>query len=391
MAIAFVNAGYANPGPGTSAQTQAQAVTTGNLLVVLVGWSASGVSVTSVVDTAGNTYVPLSQQASSTFAFGQLFYAYNVTGNAANRVTVTLSASSIVRVYCAQYSGADTTSGVYDEEANTGVSGTAATAANVTIPDNGVLVAGAFFRDDRTPTWDAAFASRGDISNITIADQIVTTGLTAAAQLSWTTSAYVVLCSAVFKVAGGGPVAPNPPTGVTMSSITRTSATVSWTDASSDEDGFDVEVAASPYSSWTTVTATAANVTTASITGLSEGTTYKVRVRSFDSDADSTWAESSAFTTLTRKIKAVLHSSAVGDTGIAGVVFEAPAGADLTGARLGEFTGMTGVSDGSDAAVKIPIASVAGAAALAPGDTPVVYLQSATKNSPLISATVVDE
>lgn len=192
-------------------------------------------------------------------------------------------------------------------------------------------------------------------------------------------------------LAPAGPVAPNPPTGVSVGSITRTGATVSWTDASSDETGFEVEVAATPFSSWTAVATTAADATSQAITGLSETSVYKARVRSIDADAESVWVESGEFTTLTRKIKAVLHGSAVGETGLAGVVFAAPAGADITGARLGEFTGMGAIADGANAAVKIPLASVAGASALTTSDTPVVYVASATKNSPMVSATVLDE
>lgn len=187
-----------------------------------------------------------------------------------------------------------------------------------------------------------------------------------------------------------GPTAPNEPTGVSIGSVTRTGAIVSWTDASSDEDGFDVEVAASPFSSWTTVAEAAADATSQAIPGLSEGTTYKARVRAFNA-LDSDWVESPTFTTLTRKLKAVIQSTAVGDTGIAGVVFAAPSGSDIVGARLGEFTGAAAVADDSDAAVKVTLVSITGAEALAPGDSPRVYLQSATKNSPVLTATIVDE
>lgn len=391
MAIAFVNAGYANPGSTASALTQTQNVTTGNALVVFVGWNTSGVTVTSVTDTAGNTYTPLTQQASSTLAFGQAFYALNVTGNASNRVTVNFSGSTFCRVYCLQYSGVATTS-AFDEEANTGVTSTSAATSNVTIPDNGILVAGAFFRDDRSPTWDAAFTSRGDISNITVADRIVTTGVTDAAELSWTTSAYVVLNSLVLKEAVSSPTAPNPPTGVSVSSITRTTANVSWSDTSSDEDGFEVEIAASPYSSWSSVSGspTAANTTSISLSGLTEGTTYKVRCRSFDADAESEWAESSAFTTLVRYLKITdLVAAAIGETSVAGVVWGPPSGSDLVGTKIAEFSNKTITNFSGYGGLKIPLSELS--SSLTPSDIPKVYLQGSSKSTPIFDAAIVDE
>lgn len=393
MTISFVNAGYANPGTTTTAQTAVQNVTTGNFLVVFVGWNTSGVSVTSVVDTAGNTYTPLTQRASSTFAFGQLFYSVNVSGNASNKVTVTFSGTvTNCRVYSAQYSGI-ATSAAYDEESNNGSAATPLAAANVTVPDNGVLFAGAYFRDDRTPTWEAAFTSRGDISNITIADQIVTTGVTDLAELTWTGGAtYAVLCSAVFLAAGSGPTPPDPPTGVSATSITRTTATANWTDASSDEDDFDVEIAASPYSSWSAVAGSpvAANSTSVAVTGLTEGTSYKFRVRAANAGGDSAWAESSAFTMLTRYVKiAGIDSSSIGETGVAGIVWEAPSGGDIVGAKVAEFTGKTIVDTSGDGGLRVSVAELGGS--LAPGDAPRVYLRGATKDTPIFSATVVDE
>jgi hypothetical protein len=97
------------------------------------------------------------------------------------------------------------------------------------------------------------------------------------------------------------PSAPTAPTGVTAGSITALSATCSWTDASSDETGFKVEYAPSPYSSWTALSGspTAANATSLA-TGnvLAPGTTYKFRVASTNANGDSAWVESNEFTTV---------------------------------------------------------------------------------------------
>jgi hypothetical protein len=95
---------------------------------------------------------------------------------------------------------------------------------------------------------------------------------------------------------------PNPPTGVTASGITAFAATANWTDASSDETGFKVQYAPSPFSSWTAFSGSpaAANATTLA-TGnvLTDGTSYKFRVASTNAGGDSAWAESGVFTTST--------------------------------------------------------------------------------------------
>jgi hypothetical protein len=93
---------------------------------------------------------------------------------------------------------------------------------------------------------------------------------------------------------------PTAPTGVTAGSVTALSATASWTDASSDETGFKVEYAPSPYSSWTALSGspTAANATSLA-TGnvLTDGTSYKFRVASTNANGDSAWVESGVFNT----------------------------------------------------------------------------------------------
>ncbi len=181
----------------------------------------------------------------------------------------------------------------------------------------------------------------------------------------------------------------------TASSVTRTTATVTWVDNSTGEDGFDVDLAASPYSSWAAIGASpvAANSTSVGLTSLTEGTSYKVRVRASSTDglSDSAWVESAAFTTLTRKLVITnVHPDAIGTSSVAGVVFAAPTGADITGAKVGEFTGGTFVDASGVAELKVSCASFGGTSLLT-SDTPAVYLQTATYNTPVFSTTVVDE
>ena len=92
---------------------------------------------------------------------------------------------------------------------------------------------------------------------------------------------------------------PDAPTAGGVTALAPTSATVNWTDNSDDETGFKVEYAASPYSSWSAASGSpaAANATSLSITSFSPSTSYKFRVASTNANGDSSWSESSAFTT----------------------------------------------------------------------------------------------
>lgn len=113
--------------PATTAQssiaTASFVATTGNLIVVVVRCGTNGL-VSSVTDTAGNTYV---EAISSTGQDPKIFiyYAKNITGHATNVVTVNFSPSAEFSWACAvQYSGLDTVSPVdaIDVKTGTGVS-----------------------------------------------------------------------------------------------------------------------------------------------------------------------------------------------------------------------------------------------------------------------------
>ncbi len=72
---------------------------------------------------------------------------------------------------------------------------------------------------------------------------------------------------------------PAAPTGLVASASTSTSATLSWTDASSDETSFVVQYRAAGAQGWTTfATEAGANTTTLTVTGLAAGTSYEFRV-----------------------------------------------------------------------------------------------------------------
>jgi hypothetical protein len=87
---------------------------------------------------------------------------------------------------------------------------------------------------------------------------------------------------------GGGEVtAPATPTNPGVITASATTVTFTWTDASSNETGFEVQRAAAGV--WGTIGETAANVATYTDTGLTAGTLYSYRVRALGSSSTSGW------------------------------------------------------------------------------------------------------
>lgn len=123
MAIAFVNSTTGGNSSGSPVATIAAAAashTAANCLAVSVSWYAAGVTISSVTDTAGNTYTARTRVDVPGYDDRlQIFYAYNISGNASNVVTATFSASApYVAIAVEQYSGILTTGTPYDTEAS---------------------------------------------------------------------------------------------------------------------------------------------------------------------------------------------------------------------------------------------------------------------------------
>ena len=106
MAIAFVQSitGSAN---STSIPTSAfsSPTATGNLIVVAISGGSSVNGVTSVTDTAGNTYAKIFSAANSSLAILDMWYAANITGVGSNVVTVTRSSAVLTVLAACEYSG----------------------------------------------------------------------------------------------------------------------------------------------------------------------------------------------------------------------------------------------------------------------------------------------
>ncbi|GAB4435943.1 MAG: hypothetical protein OHK0015_27300 [Chloroflexi bacterium OHK40] len=94
---------------------------------------------------------------------------------------------------------------------------------------------------------------------------------------------------------------PSPPAAPTSLSATAASSSqinLSWTDASSNEDGFKIErCQGSGCSSFAQIATVGANVTSYSNTGLSASTSYSYRVRAFNTGGDSAYSNTASATT----------------------------------------------------------------------------------------------
>lgn len=96
-----------------------------------------------------------------------------------------------------------------------------------------------------------------------------------------------------FTTEKGGTVAPDPiePTNLTVSNITKTSATLSWVAPSEAPLGYDVRLNSGAISD-------AGNATSYPVSGLTPGTNYTWEVRARFDDTQSDWVSGNAFTTL---------------------------------------------------------------------------------------------
>jgi hypothetical protein len=109
-ALAFVNSAVGDTSSsGTSLSSAPQNHLSGNLIVVVASATGTvGDTVSTLTDTAGNTYHQCpSAYASNPFGgFSDIWYAANITGNVSNVVTVTLTSASAYRgLVVLQYTG----------------------------------------------------------------------------------------------------------------------------------------------------------------------------------------------------------------------------------------------------------------------------------------------
>lgn len=194
--------------PDTTTVTTAQSLTAGNFLVVFIAYLdvAGTTNISLVADTAGNTYIPLATVRFNSVT-SLIAYTYNVTGHAANQVTVTYSATTQFRsVIIEQYSGVKTSGDPFNVAATpaTGTSTTPTSGAFTTTVANTLIISAS----TGAPTFTAGsgYTLRDSGNFAAMQDQTVSaiqTGATAGFSMSG--SADWEMHAAAFELAGGSP------------------------------------------------------------------------------------------------------------------------------------------------------------------------------------------
>lgn len=228
MAIAYLGGGGLtdDTSAATIAASFSPTVSSGSLLVAAISWSLGGGgtgTVSSVTDSAGNTWTLLSQASDTTNTQGlQLAYAMNATAGATT-VTATFSGStSFRRITLAEYSGVATASAL-DTSAvkNNGVNTTAANDVTVgpitTTAAGDLIVCGVMDTANGTNTQTAGtgFTKRNAFGLCALEDLVQ--GSAGSISGTWTfgTAGRYAAGVAAFKAATGGS-----PSGTATSSST---------------------------------------------------------------------------------------------------------------------------------------------------------------------------
>ncbi len=91
---------------------------------------------------------------------------------------------------------------------------------------------------------------------------------------------------------------PSAPSGLTATTVSSSQINLSWTDNSSNEDGFKIERKTGSTGTWAQIATVGAGVTGYQNTGLSASTTYYYRVRAYNAAGDSAYSNEASATTL---------------------------------------------------------------------------------------------
>ena len=208
-ALALVQVNAATPQTNQSAVsvTYANAQVVGDTNILAIGWNNATSNITSVTDSAGNTYqlaVPTARGAGISQA---IYYAKNIKAAAAgtNTVTVTFSASTpFVDIRAMEYSGLDPVN-PFDVGTSASGSGTSANSGTVTTTSAGALIFGAGITTGGFSAAGANFVNRiittpdADIAE----DRFVTSTGSYSATASLGGSAAWVMQVATFRAASG--------------------------------------------------------------------------------------------------------------------------------------------------------------------------------------------
>jgi hypothetical protein len=279
----------------TRAVTTASATVAGNRLVVEVGaWSYGSATTSTVTDNAGDTFVKLLSFTASDHTEMSVWTAVVKTGGTKPTVTATATASADLGVLVLEYSGLSTVTDatVLDQQAHaTGTTSSAGTVSSGTTAAgtaDGELALGLYADSgfSRTLSAGSGYTQRVNLSpasdmELLAEDKVVAAGATVSATAGTGASTTWLMAALVLKGGtgsggGGTATAPGAPSGVSATAG-DSSATVTWT-APGDGGSAITSYTVTPYIGGTAQPTTTVGTTSASVTGLSNGTAYTFTV-----------------------------------------------------------------------------------------------------------------
>jgi len=108
---------------------------------------------------------------------------------------------------------------------------------------------------------------------------------------------FLVFFISFYSIADAGK-RPSAPSNLSATAISPSQINLSWTDNSTNEDGFKIEGASSSGGPWSQIATVGANVTTYSNTGLNASTAYYYRVCAYNASGNSAYSNTASTTTL---------------------------------------------------------------------------------------------
>ena len=292
-AINYVQGAYSVPqSPQTIVTvgfTAAQAA--GDLNVVVVGWSDSTATVSSVTDKSGNTYtLAVGPTIQSGVASQSIYYAQNIAAAAAgaNSVTVTFSVAALypdIRIL--EYTGADPNNPVDVTAASSGSSATSSSTATTTSAAD--LIFGANLVQGGTLSSGTGFTTRLlTVPDADIAEDEMVTAVGSYSATANLNSGQWIMQMVAFRLVTCSGGAPSAPTNLTATATGVGQINLSWNPSISCPGIAHYVVQRCQGASCTSFAQVGTPAgTTFSDTGLASNTSFSYQVQAVDNNSNS--------------------------------------------------------------------------------------------------------